>query len=60
VYQNTIIACLGDKVSNVRIKSVQVLRSSNKLSSIVAEKQVEKLKEDRDIEVREVVKKLRG
>jgi hypothetical protein len=60
VYQNTIIACLADKVPNVRIKSVQVLRSNNKLSNAAAEKQFEKLKEDKDLEVREVVKKLRG
>lgn len=39
VYQNTLIACLNDKVPNVRIKSVQVLRSNNKLSNAVAEKQ---------------------
>jgi hypothetical protein len=55
-----VIACLADKVPNVRIKSVQVLRSCNKLSTAVAEKQFEKLKEDKDLEVREAVKKLRG
>ena len=60
VYQNAIIACLSDKVPNVRIRSVQVLRSNNKLSNTVAEKQFEKLKEDKDSEVRDLVKKLRG
>lgn len=40
VYQNALVACLSDKVSNVRIKSVEVLRSSNKLSSPLAEKQL--------------------
>lgn len=42
------------------MKSVQVLRSSNKLSNATAEKHFEKLKEDKDVEVRELVKKLRG
>lgn len=36
VYQNTIITCLSDKVNNVKIKSIQVLKSNNKLSNAVA------------------------
>ena len=59
VYQNNIITCLSDKVNNVKIKSIQVLKSNNRLSTPIAEKQFAKLKEEKDVEIREVIKKLR-
>ena len=59
VYQSAVLSLLTDKVANVKVKSAQVLRSNNKLSTANAEKLFDKLKEDKDIEVRELIKKLR-
>lgn len=60
VYQNTVATCLADKVSNVRLKTVQVLKAAGKLNGALVEKQLEKLKDDKDSDVREMVKKLRA
>jgi predicted nucleic acid-binding protein len=60
VYQNAIVCCLADKVPNVRLKTVQILKTSSKLNGAAVEKQLEKLKDDKDNDVREMLKKLRG
>lgn len=51
---------LNDKVPNVRLKSIEVLGAVSKLKNSVIEKQIEKLKEDKDSEIREMAKKLRA
>ena len=48
-YQVTILACLTDKVANVKLKSLQVIKNSPKLCSLVPEKLLEKLKDDKDV-----------
>ena len=42
---------IGDKVPNVRVKSMQVLKINPKLTSVAADKHIQKLKEDKDTEV---------
>ena len=59
-YQGTISVYISDKVPNVRLKSIQVLKANAKLSNPLIERNLEKLKEDRDPEVREFAKKLRA
>ena len=51
---------LGDKVPNVRLKTAQVIKSNPKLATPVLEKQLDRLKEDKDSEIRDFSKKLRA
>ena len=60
VYQNIVASYLNDKVPNVRVKTMQVLKANSKLNSPAAERTIEKLKEDKDVEVREALKRLRA
>ena len=59
-YQSTLMSCISDKVPNVRVKSIQVLKANSKLINPAIEKFVDKLKEDKDHEVRDLAKKLRA
>ena len=59
-YQATLINCITDKVPNVRVKSMQVLKANTKLFNPTLEKYVEKMKDDKDHEVRDLAKKLRA
>lgn len=47
-YQNTLSNYLVDKVPNVRVRSLQAMKAVSKLSTPVMEKQLEKLKDDKD------------
>ena len=59
-YQATIVSYITDKVPNVRMKSIQVLKKNSKLLNPAIERYVDKLKEDKDHEVRDLAKKLRA
>jgi len=60
VYQGTILSYLADKVPNVKLKSMQVVKGNSKLINSTIEKQVDKLKEDKDVEIKDLAKKIRG
>ncbi len=47
-YHNIVSTFLGDKVPNVRLKGVMVVKNNNKLVNLAVEKQLDKLKEDKD------------
>lgn len=49
VYQNVVSSYLGDKVPNVRIRSIELIKKNSKLSSAIADKQLEILKDDKDV-----------
>lgn len=59
-YQSTIISYINDKVPNVRLKTIQVIKGNSKLSCPTIDKHVEKLRDDKDNEIREFAKKLRA
>lgn len=59
-YQATLASYINDKVPNVRLKSMQVLKSNLKLTTPVIDKHLEKMKEDKDTEIREFAKRLRA
>ena len=59
-YQTTIASYINDKVPNVRLKTIQVLKSNSKLICSTVDKHLDKMKEDKDTEVREFAKKLRA
>ena len=60
IYQPTLMNCIIDKVANVRVKSMKVLKANNKLLNSTMEKYIEKMKDDKDHEVRDLAKKLRA
>ena len=59
-YQTTVVSYINDKVPNVRLKTMQVLKGNSKLSCPTVDKLVEKLRDDKDIEIREFARKLRA
>ncbi len=60
VYQGIITAYIADKVPNVRVRGLQVLKSYSKLGCPATDKALDKLKDDKDMEVKEALKRLRA
>lgn len=59
-YQATCISYIADKVPNVRLKTMQVIKANAKLSCPTIDKHLEKMKDDKDNEIREYAKRLRA
>lgn len=60
MYQNAVLNGIADKVPNVRMKTAQIVKNNLKMLSPIVDKVIDKLKDDKDVEVREMSKKLRA
>ena len=50
---------LSDQVPNIKLKTIKILSENKKLSDKIIEKEIQKTKEDPDIEVQRAAKALK-